>query len=584
MFYEEDESIEIVYKKYILLSEGALKTLCSKYDINFFFGATKRELATNIIPDTIVSEGYLEHFYSKLTPREQKILKYIVNHRGGNLRAAVKKKFKFDIVSMTRGPQMIYVWWLELFIDQNEMDEVLRYYFFRFLGDDTLIPNKKETPPIPAKHPDTTKDINSIKIHKVDGDFMPLSQKLIVEEPQDIVSIVRFFYRLAKDSKLKITQKGTLTVRSRRFIEESISADPHYYIWLINFLLDIQYLTKPQLKLPTKAFDSVIMRDDGKLIQALFDKYVAHKMQQEFNFVIFDIDATSGKDVAKFRKTLLETIANLNSDEWISIDFFTEEIPLTNKVITQISNGYPYCYNFEHDYRRRRDGYNQLKDLKMVVRYFIKSFVGIASNFGLFTLATTAKESFIADELKRSDGYYNRPFINIEYIKLTKLGRFVLGLEKSFAEESNFTLKLNPYAFEITVDNPSSRSELLLSPMATQITEHKYQTTLKKLMNIVDTAQSFHILKEELLSKCESVPENWQRLFDTIERRIDSITIVSRSAILIEIKNPKEIQGIIASHPKLQEKILKADKLHIVVLKDDLTYVKKVLKEHGAIV
>ena len=564
---------EIAHQKYMTLSEGALKTLCSKYEINFFLGVTKKELALQIIPDTMASKGYLEYFYNKLTPKEQKILKFIVNYRGGNLRVAVKKKFKFDIVSMTKGSQIIYVWWLELLLDQDQMDESLRGYLLNFLGEGEQSFAMQERVDDLGVPPPTTKDINTITIQKVDGDFTPLSQKLIIEEPQDVVSIIHFFYRLAKDSKLKITQKGTLTVRSRKLIEESISAEASYYVWFINFLLEIQYLTTPQLKLPTKAFDTMIKKEDGKLIKALFDKYVAIKIQQEFNFVIFDIDATHGNNVPQLRKTILKIISKLNTDEWISIDFLTEQIPLTQKVLTQISNNYPYCYNFEQDYRHRREGYNNLKDLKMVLRYFIKSFVGIASNFGLFTLATTAKESFIAEELERSDGYYKRSYINIEYAKLTKLGRFVLGLEKSFAGEGNFALTLNPYAYEITVDNPNSRSELFLSSMATQITEYKYQTTLKNLMNSVDTAQSFYTLKEELLSKCESVPENWQRLLETIERRIDSVAIASRSAILIEIKKPKEVQSM-----------LKADKRHIVVLKDDLNYVKKALKEQGVIV
>lgn len=580
LFNEEYKTIDIASKKYMSLSKGALETLCSKYDIKISFTKTKKEIALQIIPFVMVSEGYLEHFYSELTPKEQKILKFIVNYRGGNLRIAVKRKFKFDIVLMTRGSQIIYVWWLELLLYQDKMDESLREYFFDFLGEG----NKEEMLIVHKMHPSTTKDVGSVTINKVDAHSEPISQKLNIEEPQDIVAIMRFFYRLAKDSKLKITQKGALTVRSRKLIEESISTDMNYYIWFINFLIDNKYLSHQQLKLPTKAFDKIIMYDDGKLIKALFNKHVATKIQQEFSFFPFVISSKHGSNVVQLRKTIIELITNLDTQEWISIDFLADQIPLTKKVITQISNDYPYCYNFEQDYRHKYSSYNQIEDLAMVLRYFIKSFIGIASYFGLFTLATTAKVSFVEEELQRLNSYYNRPLINIEYVKLTELGRFVFGLEKSFAGANNFVLALNPYAYEIKVENPNSLSQLFLSSIATEITEHKYQTTLKTLMHSIDTVQSFHILKEEFLSKCESIPENWQRLFETIERRINSINIVSRLAILIEIKKPKEIQSIIASHPKLQEKILKADKLHIVVLKDDLTYVKKILKEHGVLI
>ena len=575
---------DIIDKKYIYLSEGALKTLCSKYNINFFFGATKKELITNIIPNTMKSEGYLEHFYRELAPKEQKILKFIVNYAGKNLRAVIKKKFKFEIVSMTKDSQTIYIWWLELLLYQDQMDQGFRELFFKFLGEGTLASEESVIQLIEPNHPPITKDLTNIKIHKVNGDFELLSQNLIINEPEDTVTIVRFLYRLAKDTKLKSTQKGMLTVRSRRFIEEGISAKNLHYIWVINFLLDIEYLTYYQLKLPTEAFDKAVINNDGELIKILLDKYLAINTQEEFKYMIFDAKITHGKSVSQLRKSIIETIAKLNTDKWICIDFITSKIPHTNEVVTQISNDFPCCYNFEQDYRRRQNSYNQLKDLKMVLRYFIKSFVGISAKLGLFTLATTKEESFIAEELQRSDGYYKRQYIDIEYIKLTDIGRFVLGIEKDYSSASDFSLNLSPYLYEITVENPSDRSHLFLSPIATQITEHKYQVTLKTFMNHIDTVESYCILKEEFLSKCDNIPDNWQRLFDTIERHTNSIHIVSNSAILIKVTNPKEIQQIIALDPKLQSKIIKADKLHIVVLKDDLSYVKKIFKKYGVII
>ena len=117
MFYEDDGSIEIAYSKYLSLSIGALRTLASKYGITFYFGTKKRDLALTVIPDAMENDTFLEDFYNNLKPKEQKILKYIVNYRGKNLCSDVKKVFKFDIVSLRQGGRDVYVWWLELFVD-----------------------------------------------------------------------------------------------------------------------------------------------------------------------------------------------------------------------------------------------------------------------------------------------------------------------------------------------------------------------------------------------------------------------------------------------------------------------------------
>jgi len=79
MFDEEDEPIEISYSKYMQLSVGALRTLCSKYGIAFHFGMKKRDMAMNIIPDAMANSDLLEHFYKNLQPKEQKILS--TNHK-----------------------------------------------------------------------------------------------------------------------------------------------------------------------------------------------------------------------------------------------------------------------------------------------------------------------------------------------------------------------------------------------------------------------------------------------------------------------------------------------------------------------
>ncbi|HHH37008.1 MAG TPA: hypothetical protein ENK77_00135 [Epsilonproteobacteria bacterium] len=344
LFDEEDEPIEISYQKYMQMSVGALRTLCSKYGIPFHFGTKKRDLAMNIIPNAMANSDILEKFYQSLHPKEQKILNYIVHYQGHKLRLDIKKVFKFDILSLKKDGRDIYVWWLELLLDNDQMDDDIRLYFLNFLEDNA---SKKDLPVKTTVKSATLASIDQIKIDKLDSSFRPVSQKLIAYEAEDIASAIRIIYRLAKDSKIKVTQKGTLTVKSNKLLQENLPLDSFNYILLLNFLVDIKYLSPPQLKLPTQVFDTVISDDDGMLIKTLFMEFMAMRIQLEFNFVIFYTQSIRKDLISKFRATVIEIIKNSSSSEWISIDSIVDQIPLNTKTLRQITNSYDYCYNFD---------------------------------------------------------------------------------------------------------------------------------------------------------------------------------------------------------------------------------------------
>jgi len=578
MFDEEDEPIEISYSKYMRMSVGALRTLSSKYGIEFHFGIQKRDMAMNIIPNAMANSDILEHFYKNLQPKEQKILKYIVHYQGYNLRLDIKKKFKFDILSLKKEGRDIYVWWLELLLDNDQMDDDIRFYFSTFLDDDS---DKKQLPDKTKAVNMTAANIDQVKIDKLDWDYQSISQKLIHYEAQDTASVVRIIYRLAKDSKIKITQKGSLTVKSDKLLQENLPVDDFDYILLLNHLIKSKYLSSPQLKLPTKAFDAAISQDDGTLVKKLFMKYMSKKIQWEFNYVIFRTQTIEADLVSQFRETIVNIVKETSSSEWINIDYIVEQIPINTKTLKQITNGYDYCYNFDmQDYYH---SYNKIKDLKIVLRYFIKSFIGIAHSLGIFDIAKTEKDSFFSEDLELLSHRYSSHFASIEYARLSDLGRFVLDIDKEYKSKNDFKLILNPYTYDITIENHDAISTLFLSQISTEIDSSRYHTDIKTFMTGINSPKEYRNKKELFLERSERVPPNWQKFFETMDERTAAANIVSDTAILVEIKNPKEIRHIIASHPKLQEKILKADQRHIVILKENLVYVKKIFKEYGVI-
>jgi len=241
-----------------------------------------------------------------------------------------------------------------------------------------------------------------------------------------------------------------------------------------------------------------------------------------------------------------------------------------------------FCYNFIDDPKNSLGNYNNMDHLKIIIRYYLKAFFLIGEYFGLFNIAKTDKSYFFENELRIIHHYYENESGAIEYIQLTDLGRFVLGLEKSFKGKNDFSLTLNPFTFDFKVSD-SNKAAFYLSTFATKISEDRYQTNLKLLMGGIDSVEKYQTFKEQFLGKCDTVPDNWKGLFETLDRRIGAVKVVSQTAILLEVTNPKEILQIITANPKLQEKILKADQMHLVVLKENLGYVKKIFKEYGVV-
>ena len=578
IFDEKDYPIEISYSKYMTMSVGALRTLCSKYGIEFYFGTKKRDLAMNIIPNAFANDDVLERFFNNLSPREQKILRYIVHYQGYNLRLDIKKQFKFDIVSLIKGGREIYVWWLELLLDREQMDEDIKYYFLSFLDEAS---EKGQLPEKPGVTHATFAGIDRVKVDKFDWSGQSVSQKLISYEAEDIASAIRIIYRLAKDSRIKVTKKGSLTVRSDKLLQENLSIGSFDYIMLLNHLIDIKYLTPPQLKLPTKAFDTAVSQDDGALVKTLFKKFMSKKKQWEFSYFIFRIQPWEGALISRLRETVIDIVKKSSNLEWISIDHIVDQIPINKKTLKQITNGYDYCYNF--DPQGYYHNYNKINHLKIVIRYFVKSFIGISHNLGLFDIARTEEDSFTLEDLDLLNSYYSSPFASIEYAKISGLGRFVLDIDKEYKSKKNFSLILNPYSCDITVEKPNALSALFLSQISTEVGENKYHTDIKIFMRGIDSPKAYEMIKKSFFESCDTIPPCWKKLFETMDERSAAAEVVSTTAILVEIKNPEVIRQIITSDARLQTKVLKADKLHIVIRKEELAYVKRIFKEYGVI-
>ena len=576
--------ISIVENKYLYLDKGAVRALCSKYNIEFFFNTKALELIQVVIPKNLTSLEFLKNFYNKLQSNEKKILKFIVNYDGDNIQETVKKNFQFDIAVMTRKGMITYVWWLELLMDNDEFEEVYRELFLEFLGTD-----KKEKKRTLQKQNKIEKSVNrekelkDIVVNKYTLSGEMYKQNLEKLPAEDILLAINLLYSIANDSKLKITQKRVLAVRSEKLLYAQMPEE-YNFTWLINLLSETKYLQKEQTMLPANKFHKLMQKGDGDIIKDIFKDILNLPYNNEVTSGIFIASVIRGDHVKNFREMIVNLIKEQEKDIWINIDSLVDKIRLSSKTMKYITNNYKYSYAFYGNSQRLE--YNKIEHLKVVVRYFLKTFFGVICQMGMCDLGETELQAYNKEDVRILRGYteYATSFGNVEYYKLTALGQYVCGLSTKFESVNDYKLLLSSYNYELKVENSNKLSDIYLEKIATKIEDAKYKIDMKSFMKNCNSELEYEKTKELFIDKVGELPQNWQQFFKLLDARVGSITTVSKSVVLLKVRNNKDILKLISSNNKLQEKILKADKFHIVVMQKDFASVKNILKEYGVVV
>jgi hypothetical protein len=282
---------------------------------------------------------------------------------------------------------------------------------------------------------------------------------------------------------------------------------------------------------------------------------------------------------------VVKLIKNSDTTKYISIDSLVEQLKINNKLLSYIANGSRYSYGF---FERKHANlskikYNQLENLKTVCRYFIKAFVGTLHRLDICDIGSTEFPVYSFEDLDSLDNERNYYFMDIEYFKLTNLGKYIFDIDKQYKSSSAYKLILNSYSLDLTVDNENSLSELFLKKITTKVSKNRYKTDVKTFMQNINSDVEYENTKKALLEKVDEVPAIWKDFFITIEKRLRSVLIITSSAVMIKINDNKEIAKLIMENTKLKNKILKVQDFHIVVLKENLMYVKKIFKEYGII-
>ena len=207
-------------------------------------------------------------------------------------------------------------------------------------------------------------------------------------------------------------------------------------------------------------------------------------------------------------------------------------------------------------------------------------------------------------ELKYNDPISNynikakgKPYISVwdglEYIKLTNLGLYVLGYSKSYVPKVEINkdsyIKFDEYKPIITINKTNTIISAKLELFATIIDnsnmikdgENRYILSYAKIFKDCKTYKALELKIEAFYKIFDTKPpEIFDIYFDEIKSKSNMLK-KDLKQVVIELNNDKRLLNLFMTNKKLQTIIIKASGYRVLVLKDDLPKLTRIVKENG---
>lgn len=207
-------------------------------------------------------------------------------------------------------------------------------------------------------------------------------------------------------------------------------------------------------------------------------------------------------------------------------------------------------------------------------------------------------------ELKYNDpiSQYNikakgKPYISVwdslEYVKLTNLGLYISGYTKEYKPtvETNKDsyIKFDEYKPIITINKTNTIISAKLELFANIIentnmikeNENRYILSYTKIFKDCKTYKALELKIEAFYKIFDTKPPKiFDMFFDDIKSKSNMLK-KDLKQVVIELKNDKRLLNLFMTNKKIQTIIIKASGYRVLVLKDDLPKLTKIVKENG---
>lgn len=290
--------------------------------------------------------------------------------------------------------------------------------------------------------------------------------------------------------------------------------------------------------------------------------------------------------INKVEPTIFNMFKNLPKYEWVSIRNLQSHIKY-NSINVQLLRGGIVRDKLYYSVKvqGRSSTYENKKYVEphRYIHSFITPFLkGTCFLFAALGLLDIAYDKPNVSEMGKTA---QSPYDELKYIRLTKLGAFVLGVEAKYETPASLhqsTIKLSENSLTIIIDEADTTAPVVLEPYTERVSPNRFRTDFRFFLKGIGTQKQLND-KIQLFKNSVKVdiPPNWEQFFKELNQKIDPLKQVKNTKIFHIPEDNKELLQLVAKDPVFQKICLKAEGYHIFVSNKNLPKFKQRLQEFG---
>jgi len=330
-------------------------------------------------------------------------------------------------------------------------------------------------------------------------------------------------------------------------------------------------------KFAKKEQDSLKRFLDAQLNNSL-SYFVSKFFVSHLKRVRFDSVYSSEKELLEIMKSILKHLVN---HSWVSV-----------KNIIHFCQYREFYFHFESSYKTNE--YYMIDDKGNEVsarKYYIEIFYEPILKAALFYLGALGILELKYDDPKNNHKIKipNLEYISIwdglKYVKITNLGLFVLGAIRTYqAKEIKKTqggIKFDEYKPIITVDKNDTITRAKLESYCDIYDSNRYILSYQKIFKDCNTLKALNLKIDGFYKIFDTkAPKIFDEFFEEIRQNANALKR-NLKLITIELKNNKKLLNLFMNNKKLQEITIKASGYRVLVKKDDIAKLTKIVKDNG---
>ncbi len=212
----------------------------------------------------------------------------------------------------------------------------------------------------------------------------------------------------------------------------------------------------------------------------------------------------------------------------------------------------------------------------------LKSVMFLLGTFGIVDLAYQIP---LNKKYQHGKNLYLTPFDGLEYIRLTELGAFIIGLKNDFqvttSPKKSFKLTLDEKNLLIFLEGENNIKRIILEKLGERINTNCYRITSKSFLRDckrkADIQNKIALFKKNISNKPTAI---WLDFFQKIEEKINPLKFRG-DLVVFQIDQNNELLQLLVKDEILKKCILKAENYHILIEQKNFNKIKKRLEEFG---